>query len=258
MSKNDIAIQLTNISKKYLVSHQKPTLANNILGRRKEEEFWALKNINLTIKKGEKVGIIGPNGAGKTTLLKIITGITQPSSGIVKTNGKVVALINLEAGFHPDLTGEENIFVNGMLIGMSKAEIQSKKSKIIRFADIGKFIYSPFHTYSSGMKFRLAFAVAVASECETLIMDEVFVVGDVEFQKKTYELIMRLKEEKQLTLIFCSHIHTYVRGLGKIYYKLANGKLFDISRKQFESQLIKVEKNWRKLLRINTLLSRVK
>lgn len=183
--KKDIAIELKNVTKRYVLHHEKPTFAENVIRRSQKEVFTALNDINLTIYKGEKVGIIGRNGAGKTTLLKIIAGITTPNSGQVITHGKIVSLIDLEAGFHPDLTGEENIFLNGMVIGMSKQEIRDKYQEIVNFADIGQFIDAPLYTYSDGMKLRLGFSVAVHADPDILILDEGFAAGDQNFQEKS-------------------------------------------------------------------------
>jgi len=200
---NSIAIRLTNVSKKYTIHHEKPTLVERI-ARGRDEEFWALKDVNLTIRKGERVGIIGPNGSGKTTLLKIIAGITTPTSGTVETRGKVVSLIDLEAGFHPDLTGEQNIYLNGMLLGMKKEEIDGKLKKIIAFADIDTFIDAPLFTYSSGMKLRLGFTVAIHADPDILVLDEGISVGDKSFQEKSTFTIHRLIK-KGITLLMVSH-----------------------------------------------------
>src|SRR3990167_10056105 len=159
-NQNSTVITLTEVTKSYTIHHEKPTLVEHLINGR-NESFNALEDINLEIKKGEKIGIIGPNGSGKTTLLKIIAGITSPTMGIVKTSGMIVSLIDLEAGFHPDLTGEQNIVLNGMLLGMTRAEIAKKHQAIVRFAGIGQFIDAPLYTYSSGMMLRLGFAVAV-------------------------------------------------------------------------------------------------
>ena len=183
--KKEVAIELKNVTKRYVLHHEKPTFAENVIRRSQKEVFTALDGINLTIYKGEKVGIIGRNGAGKTTLLKIIAGITTPNSGQVITHGKIVSLIDLEAGFHPDLTGEENIFLNGMVIGMSKQEIRDKYQEIVNFADIGQFIDAPLYTYSDGMKLRLGFSVAVHADPDILILDEGFAAGDQNFQEKS-------------------------------------------------------------------------
>lgn len=198
-----IAIKLTNVSKRYTIHHEKPTLVER-LANGKDEEFWALKDINLTIRKGERVGIIGPNGSGKTTLLKIIAGITTPTGGTVETHGKIVSLIDLEAGFHPDLTGEQNIYLNGMLLGMKKVEVEDKLDAIIRFADIGQFVDTPLFTYSEGMKLRLGFAIAIYANPDILILDEHISAGDTNFQKKISQKIQKnFKQGK--TILIVSH-----------------------------------------------------
>lgn len=201
---SNFIIKLTNVSKKYILYQEKPTLVESILDRKKKEEFWALKKIHLTINKGERVGIIGPNGSGKTTLLKIISGITFPTTGNVKVNGKIVSIIELEAGFHSELTGEENIYLNGLLIGIEKKELGSKFDEIVSFADIGKFIQSPFYTYSLGMKLRVGFSIATHTDSDTLLLDENMAVGDQEFKVKSLKKINELLR-KGKTIIFVSH-----------------------------------------------------
>lgn len=200
--KDCIVISLRGVSKKYILHHEKPTLAESLF--RHKEEFWALRNINLEIKKGEKLGIIGPNGAGKSTLLKIITGITVPTKGAVETRGRIASLIDLEAGFHPDLTGEENIYINGLLLGMTKTEIKKNFRTIVNFSGVKKFIDSPLHAYSDGMKLRLGFSVAVHSNPDILIIDEVITAGDEEFRKKSYAKMQEFFKQKK-TIIFVSH-----------------------------------------------------
>jgi len=197
---NSIAIRLTGVSKRYTIHHEKPTLVEKLVNGR-DEEFWALKDINLTIKKGERVGIIGPNGSGKTTLLKIIAGITTPTSGTVETHGKIVSLIDLEAGFHPDLTGIQNIYLNGMLLGMKKREIDGKLDAIIRFADIKQFIDTSLFTYSSGMKLRLGFAIAIHANPDILILDEGISVGDRNFQIKSEHAIKKILKKGKTILV---------------------------------------------------------
>lgn len=203
----EVVINLQNVGKKYIVHHEKPTLAENV-GRKlrfqKEEEYWALQGVNLKIRKGEKVGFYGPNGAGKTTLLKIIAGISAPTVGQVKTKGRIVSLIDLEAGFHPDLTGQENILLNGLVIGMSREEIEAKFAQIVDFAGIGDFITAPLYTYSSGMKLRLGFSVAIHAEPEILLLDEVMNMGDEEFQKKSRQKIENFFENGK-TMLLISH-----------------------------------------------------
>ena len=243
--KNNIVIELRDISKKYLLNQHKSTLLGSMLNRHTNEDFWALQNINLTINRGDKIGIFGPNGAGKSTLLKIIAGITKPTSGSVFTRGKIVAFTNLEAGFDPDLTGIENIFLNGILIGMSKAEVKAKKEQIVNFADIGKFINVPFHTYSAGMKFRLAFAVAMASDCEILIMDEVFVAGDVSFQSKASQLLHSLQNQNHITTILCSHVPVLIWKFANTFYHLDRNTGLTINSKQQMNSIVNSEaRSW--------------
>ncbi len=206
-SKNpgEVVIDLQGVGKKYIVHHEKPTFAEDV-GRKlrfqPREEYWALKNVNLQIRRGEKVGFYGPNGAGKTTLLKIIAGISAPTEGKVKTKGRIISLIDLEAGFHPDLTGQENIFLNGLVIGMSKEEIEAKFAQIVDFAGIGDFITAPLYTYSSGMKLRLGFSVAIHAEPDILLLDEVMNMGDEEFRKKSEKIIQKtLKNETTVIVV---------------------------------------------------------
>lgn len=189
IKKKEIAIYLEKITKEYVLHHEKPTFVEQVVKRGRNETFLALDDLSLKILKGEKVGIIGPNGSGKTTLLKIIAGISAPSFGKVIVNGKLVSLIELTAGFHPDLTGEENIFLNGLIVGMRKNEIKKKFSRIVKFADIGQFIDSPLYTYSEGMKLRLGFSIAVHADPDILILDEGITVGDADFQKKAMKKI---------------------------------------------------------------------
>jgi len=202
--KQDIAIKISNLSKKYILHHQKPTLTETIFSFGRREEIWALKDINLEIKRGEKIGVIGDNGSGKTTLLKIITGITAPTSGKVEANGRIAALIGFEAGFHPELSGEENIYLNGMLLGMNKKEIREKFDEIIQFSGLKDIIDTPLYTYSNGMKLRLGFSIAISSNPDIFLLDEVLGVGDQEFQKKSYQRIEGFFK-KGKTIIFISH-----------------------------------------------------
>lgn len=207
-SKSNIVIQLNNISKTYVIHHEKPTTTDALL-RRNGEKFIALNNINLTIGRGERIGIIGANGSGKTTLLKIIAGVTTPTSGTVQARGKVISLIDLEAGFHPELTGLENIYLNAMLLGLSKKEISSIVPKVIKFAEIEHFIDAPLFTYSSGMKLRLGFSIAINSNPDILILDEIMLIGDSAFQKKS---IQKIREffKKEKTIIIASHMPSFI------------------------------------------------
>lgn len=205
-----VAIQLTNISKKYEIHHEKPTLVEQII-KGKNELFWALRDINLTIMKGERVGIIGPNGSGKTTLLKIISGITTPTQGAVRTRGRVVSLINLEAGFLPELSGIQNIYLNGMLLNMSKNEITSKLNAIVSYADIGRFIDAPVFTYSDGMKLKLGFSITIHTKPDILILDESMYVGDQKFQDKALKTIEKFYKQGT-TILIVTHWLSYVKN----------------------------------------------
>lgn len=212
MSKQDnIAIKISNLKKKYVIRHEKPTLIEQVLNRSKKNEFEALKGINLTIYKGERVGLVGTNGSGKTTLLKMISGIATPTSGSIKTYGKIVSLIELTAGFHPDLTGEENIFLNGLVIGMSHQEITEKYNEIIKFADIGEFIDSPLYTYSDGMKLRLGFSIAIHANPDILVVDEGITAGDEQFQLKSGDKIEEMFKANK-TIIVVTHYAGYLEA----------------------------------------------
>jgi lipopolysaccharide transport system ATP-binding protein len=169
------------------------------------EEFWALRDVSFEVKPGEVVGIIGRNGAGKSTLLKILSQITEPTEGRVRLRGRVASLLEVGTGFHPELTGRENIFLNGAILGMSRAEIRKKFDEIVAFAEVEKFLDTPVKRYSSGMYVRLAFAVAAHLESEILIVDEVLAVGDAEFQKKCLGKMNNVAQSKGRTVLFVSH-----------------------------------------------------
>lgn len=204
---SNYAIEVKNIKKVYKL-YDKPSLrmkeAFSLTKKKYHKEFSALKDISFNVKKGEMLGIIGKNGAGKSTLLKIITGVLTPTSGSVEINGKVSALLELGAGFNPEYTGIENIYLNGSMMGFSKEEIDQKVDSIIEFADIGDFIYQPVKSYSSGMFARLAFAVSINVEPDILIVDEALSVGDVFFQAKCYKKLNDLKKSGK-TILFVTH-----------------------------------------------------
>src|SRR5437660_666679 len=174
------------------------------LRRKKEETFWALKDVSLEVKEGEVLGLIGRNGAGKTTLLKILSRITRPTEGWAEIHGRVGSLLEVGTGFHPELTGRENTFLSGAILGMSKAEIERKFDEIVGFAELEKFIDTPVKHYSSGMYVRLAFAVAAHLEPEILLVDEVLAVGDINFQKKCLGRMSEVAHEGR-TVLFVSH-----------------------------------------------------
>jgi len=222
------------VSKKYDIPGQK-------------QPFYALKNIDLKIKKGDNIGIIGPNGTGKTTLLKIIGGITKPSSGKISIKENVVSLSHLEAGFHPELTGFENIISSGLLAGMTKKKIISKTNTIIYKSKLGKFIHAPFYTYSSGMKFRLAFSIASINLNSIILIDEIITTADLNFQKQIINLIKEIQLNQQVTLITasCSPMHIW-QGSQKHYY-LNKNKLKLLSKKWLIKLIIQQEKMWEEI-----------
>ena len=197
-------------------------------GNGKEEqskEFWALKDINFEIKKGEAVGIIGRNGAGKSTLLKILSRITEPTRGRFEINGRVSSLLEVGTGFHPELSGRENIYLNGTILGMKRREIKAKFDEIVSFSGVEKFLDTPVKHYSSGMKVRLAFSVAAHLEPEILIVDEVLAVGDAEFQKKCLDKMETVTKKEGRTILYVSHNLWTVKHLCSFGLVLNNGQV---------------------------------
>lgn len=184
---------------------------------------WALKDINFEIKKGEAVGIIGRNGAGKSTLLKLLSKVTKPTTGQIKVNGRIASLLEVGTGFHPEMTGRENIFLNGAILGMTKKEIKRKFDEIVDFSGVERYIDTPVKRYSSGMYVRLAFAVAAHLESEILIVDEVLAVGDAEFQKKCLGKMNDVSKGEGRTVLFVSHNMAAVKSLCKEGIYLQNG-----------------------------------
>ena len=226
MSENIITV--TNLAKCYPIVHKDEwvaglrhsieNLARNPFrwlqqSRDQKELFWALKDVSFTVKTGEVIGVIGRNGAGKSTLLKILSRITEPTKGRVELNGRVASLLEVATGFHGDLTGRENIFLNGAILGMTKAEITRKFDEIVAFSEVGKFLDTPVKRYSSGMYMRLAFAVAAHLEPEILIVDEVLAVGDAAFQKKCLGKMQEVSRSQGRTVLFVSHNMSAVQQL---------------------------------------------
>jgi lipopolysaccharide transport system ATP-binding protein len=224
MIKNNIktVIKVENLGKKYFIglstkSRTIKELLTNFSFKKlfkkdeTEEAFWALKNINFEVKEKEIFGLIGANGSGKSTLLKILSQITPPTEGKITIHGHIASLLEVGTGFHPDLTGRENIFLNGAILGMSKAQVTKKFDDIVEFSEIGKFLDTPVKHYSSGMYVRLAFSVAVHLDSEILIMDEVLAVGDAQFQKKCLNKIKLISSQR--TVLFVSHDVTAVKKL---------------------------------------------
>ena len=189
------------------------------------DEFWALRGVNFEVHRGEVVGVIGRNGAGKSTLLKVLSRITEPTTGRIALRGRVASLLEVGTGFHPELTGRENIFLNGAILGMHRSEIKRKFDEIVDFAEVAKFLDTPVKRYSSGMYVRLAFAVAAHLEPEILIIDEVLAVGDTEFQKKCLGKMQQVAEGEGRTVLFVSHNMGAVGTLCKRVIGLAGGRV---------------------------------
>jgi lipopolysaccharide transport system ATP-binding protein len=246
---NDIAIRVENLSKRYrigLKEQRQDTLVGTLTtmfrnplknlqrlrgmtefsnnGHEEEDVIWALKNISFEVKQGEVVGIIGRNGAGKSTLLRILSRITHPTRGRVELQGRVSSLLEVGTGFHPELTGRENIYLNGTILGMSKAEVDQKFEEIVDFSGVEKFIDTPVKRYSSGMRVRLAFSIAAHLEPEILLVDEVLAVGDAEFQKKCLGKMDNVSREGR-TILFVSHNMGAIESLCEKSILLQNGRV---------------------------------
>jgi lipopolysaccharide transport system ATP-binding protein len=228
---SDVAIRAENLGKKYRIRHQQAeryTALRDVIAEKfwrsfrsrgpvsgeppAIEDFWALKDVSFEVKCGEVIGIIGRNGAGKSTLLKILSRITEPTGGRVELSGRVACLLEVGTGFHPELTGRENIYLNGAVLGMARAEIRRKFDDIVAFAEVERFLDTPVKRYSSGMYVRLAFAVAAHLEHEILIVDEVLAVGDTQFQKKCLGKMEQVAQ-KGRTVLFVSHNMAAIRAL---------------------------------------------
>jgi homopolymeric O-antigen transport system ATP-binding protein len=248
---NDTVIAVENLSKCYLVGHSierssrhatfrdavmrntRKALSKTIdMARGRQlidgdsvEEFWALKDVSFEIKRGEVVGILGRNGAGKSTLLKILSRITEPTAGRVRLRGRVASLLEVGTGFHPELSGRENIFLNGAILGMSRAEIKSKFDEIVSFAEVEQFIDTPVKRYSSGMYLRLAFSVAAHLSPEILLVDEILAVGDIEFQKKCLGKMEEVSTQEERTVVFVSHNIAAMMSLCRHGIFIENGRI---------------------------------
>ena len=243
---SDVAIKVEGLGKKYLLRHQAggrpryvalrdvltdgfkrliPRRSHSAIHNPKLEEFWALRDISFEVRQGEAVGIIGRNGAGKSTLLKLLSRITEPTKGRIELEGRVASLLEVGTGFHPELTGRENIFLNGAVLGMHRAEIRRKFDEIVAFAEVEKFLDTPVKHFSSGMYMRLAFAVAAHLEPEILIVDEVLAVGDAAFQKKCLGKMQDVSTKEGRTVLFVSHNMAAVRSLCSRSILLDGGKI---------------------------------
>jgi lipopolysaccharide transport system ATP-binding protein len=254
---NDTVIRANSVGKEYLIGHVSGrrdgyTALRDVIGKSLTglarsarqiakgqdivagdviENFWALENVSFDIKRGEVVGIIGRNGAGKSTLLKILSRITEPSSGRIELKGRVASLLEVGTGFHPELTGRENVYLNGAILGMSRAEIRQKFDEIVAFAEVEKFLDTPVKRYSSGMYVRLAFAVAAHLEPDILIVDEVLAVGDFEFQKKCLGKLENLSTDSRTVLLVSHNMAAISRMCSKVIL-LEKGRIASIGSAQ--------------------------
>jgi lipopolysaccharide transport system ATP-binding protein len=235
-------IKIENLGKRYVIGHQRSKddgfrhvledmvkaplawLRGHSERKKQREEFWALRNVSFEIKQGEIVGIIGRNGAGKSTLLKVLSRITEPTEGKIITEGRIASLLEVGTGFHPELTGRENIFLNGAILGMTRIEIKKKFDEIVAFSEVEKFLDTPVKYYSSGMYVRLAFAVAAHLEPEILVVDEVLAVGDAQFQQKCLGK-MREVSHGGRTILFVSHNMAAVQALCNVGLLMEAGRL---------------------------------
>jgi ABC-2 type transport system ATP-binding protein len=225
----DAAIVLSQVGKCYYLHKHKVFLVkeilNRLLGKRTaREEFWALKDVTLSIGAGESVAIVGRNGAGKSTLLGLLAGTVYPTLGSVSVTGRIGALLELGAGFHPDLTGRENIYLNASLLGLQKLEVEARFNQIVAFSGLEEFIDIPLRTYSSGMQVRLGFSVAAHTDPKILLMDEVFAVGDREFQLKCRGRIEEFKAQRK-TMLFVGHGLDTLRGICERAVWLEHGRV---------------------------------
>jgi lipopolysaccharide transport system ATP-binding protein len=257
---SDVVIRVENLGKKYRIRHKRPeryialrdVLANFLRApwqsfaakfpkttrpiavspsRPTEEDFWALDGVSFEVKRGEALGIIGRNGAGKSTLLKVLSRITEPTRGEIEIEGRVASLLEVATGFHPELTGRENIFLNGAILGMTRAEIKKRFDQIVAFAEVERFLDTPVKRYSSGMYVRLAFAVAAHLEPEILIVDEVLAVGDTAFQEKCTGRMQEVTHSEGRTVLFVSH------SMGTIQSLCARGLVLDAGKIIFDGKV---------------------
>jgi lipopolysaccharide transport system ATP-binding protein len=223
---SDHAVVLEDVSKRYLLGARGGLrhLGRELLQRRAREELWALRDVSFGLEAGRSLALVGPNGAGKSTLLKLISRVTRPTSGSVRVRGRLASLIEIGAGFHSELTGRENVFLNGAILGMSRREIARRLDDIVAFAELERFIDTPVKRYSSGMFARLGFSVAVHTDPEILLIDEVLAVGDARFRRRSYERVQQLSREHR-TVVVVSHQMSMVRRICQQGIMLEGGRV---------------------------------
>lgn len=229
MSSNPIAVQVENVTQRFRLIHERPDTVRELFARFFQskvsyQNFEAISNISFEVKRGEMLGIIGRNGSGKSTLLKTIAGIYRPTSGRVQVNGTLAPLLELGAGFHHELTGRENILLNGLLLGFSKNEMKIREQGIINFAELGDFIDVPVKQYSSGMYMRLAFSVATEVNPEILLVDEILAVGDISFQQKCLNRLQEFRKSGK-TILFVTHSPVHIKKYCNRVVVLGQGKM---------------------------------
>src|SRR2546429_1293611 len=224
-----IDLKFNRVSKKYNIrangDSPKRWYGRGFAGRKKPGQMWALRNVNFQVNEGEALGIVGHNGAGKTTILKILSGITTPTAGEITIRGRLVALVEVSSGFHPELTGIENVYLHGAMLGMRRSEIRRKLDSIIEFSGVGRYIEVPVKRYSSGMFVRLGFAIAAHLDPDILLLDEVLAVGDADFQAKCIARINQLKHAGT-TIVFVSHNLSAVESLCDRVFLLRQGEVY--------------------------------
>jgi len=228
----DYAIVVENVSKCYRIPlEKKRTVYENIIGlfsgNKGYEEFWALKDVSFTVKRGETFGVIGPNGSGKSTLLKMLAGVLYPDSGRIKVNGKVAPFLELGVGFQPELTAKDNVYLYGSVMGLTRKEVDKKYEEIMEFAELKRFENMKLRNFSSGMYVRLAFSVAIQTDPDILLLDEVLAVGDEHFQKKCMEKMEEIRKSGK-TIIFVSHALESVKSLCSKSILLSHGDIIDM------------------------------
>jgi lipopolysaccharide transport system ATP-binding protein len=227
MTEEVIAIKLEDVSKSFIVKYYHENFFANLFSyfdKTQSEKFWALRGINIEIEKGKIVGVIGRNGSGKTTLLKLLARVSNPSSGSIFINGKVSSMLNLGAGFMNELSGKENILINGLVLGMSKEEISQKFESIVEFSELNGFLNFPLQTYSQGMLLRLGFGIAMYVDADILLIDELIVVGDCSFQKKCFEKMSDFRRQGK-TMVMSTQSMEYIERMCDEVYVLEGGEI---------------------------------